>query len=897
MSEKLTIDIKAQDNTRGAFNSAQKNINNLNRAGKRLNTNMGGLQSTLLKVGAALGGFAVIKGIVNTIRTFQDLRATLVTIEGSTEKAAKSFEMLRKFTAKTTFQLDEVSNAFITLRNAGLNPTEEQMKNLGNIAAGMGKRLDDVARAVFNATTGEFEMLKQLGIKVKTESDSLKVSFRGITKTIEKDSASIVGFLEQVGRVDFAGAIEARSATLTGAISNMKDAIAEVAVAIGEGGFAGALTAIALDMKDFAMNSKEAAKQLGQALGTAVRATAAIFKALVNNLDLVVTAFGTLIAFKMAVAFANITTAIMGMNAAMITFNATTKRNIIFGAIAVFTGALGLLISKFKEFKGELKQVEYTGDLNTDLSMTNEELTMINKQLDEMIKKDPKLKNITSKSDIGTQIDPNLLFPGVVDLRETLIEEEVLYLELYNKKQAMEEAYRMLLAKKREEESKAIQEHIKTTIQQNDEKLQKQAEANQKAFTGLKESLMSETETIDNEKQKQLKILEEYHKTELALIESSDKDEKIKLVNKRQLYKRIEDQKIRILLEAVNKRMQIVEKAVNDDLAKQMEAATLFADILNDSTRKLELEYDNRQRIIENSYRDGYLTAVQYAKLTEALEKKKLKAIAEAEKEARISTIQSELEASGQKTDTARREAELKELYERDKTAYFKKQGEEALANMAKVNKKAFEAYKAYQIGQALIATYSAASKALTFPPGPPISFIYVAGAIAAGMAQVNAIRSQTYTGRRFGGPVREGETYMVGEQGPELFTPDQNGNIIPNHKLGNLNNQPTAGINPMLLNGMIDSLSDFQPRRFGGPVREGESYLVGEQGPELFSPSQNGNIIPNDNLGGQQVVVNFRVEAIDSGSFQGALAEQRDAIVSIVNEAVNDGGRRSITA
>ena len=31
------------------------------------------------------------------------------------------------------------------------------------------------------------------------------------------------------------------------------------------------------------------------------------------------------------------------------------------------------------------------------------------------------------------------------------------------------------------------------------------------------------------------------------------------------------------------------------------------------------------------------------------------------------------------------------------------------------------------------------------------------------------------------GGPVNEGETYLVGERGPELFTPDRSGRIIAN--------------------------------------------------------------------------------------------------------------------
>jgi len=39
--------------------------------------------------------------------------------------------------------------------------------------------------------------------------------------------------------------------------------------------------------------------------------------------------------------------------------------------------------------------------------------------------------------------------------------------------------------------------------------------------------------------------------------------------------------------------------------------------------------------------------------------------------------------------------------------------------------------------------------------------------------------------GKAAGGPVSGGTTYLVGERGPELFTPSSGGNIIPNNRLG----------------------------------------------------------------------------------------------------------------
>ena len=45
--------------------------------------------------------------------------------------------------------------------------------------------------------------------------------------------------------------------------------------------------------------------------------------------------------------------------------------------------------------------------------------------------------------------------------------------------------------------------------------------------------------------------------------------------------------------------------------------------------------------------------------------------------------------------------------------------------------------------------------------------------------------------------------------------------------------------------------------RANGGPVMGGSSYLVGERGPELFTPSSSGNITPNSAMGGNTITVN----------------------------------------
>jgi SLT domain-containing protein len=124
-------------------------------------------------------------------------------------------------------------------------------------------------------------------------------------------------------------------------------------------------------------------------------------------------------------------------------------------------------------------------------------------------------------------------------------------------------------------------------------------------------------------------------------------------------------------------------------------------------------------------------------------------------------------------------------------------------------NKKAFEAAKAFNIANAIMNTYMGVTKALATYPFP-FSLIPAGLALTMGMAQVQQIRSQSYSGRALGGPVMGGTPYMVGESGPELFTPSTTGNITRNQDLEGgssvnvnftINAVDSAGVDELLIN------------------------------------------------------------------------------------------------
>jgi len=147
-------------------------------------------------------------------------------------------------------------------------------------------------------------------------------------------------------------------------------------------------------------------------------------------------------------------------------------------------------------------------------------------------------------------------------------------------------------------------------------------------------------------------------------------------------------------------------------------------------------------------------------------------------------SIQAEQMRLGKTAEQAKTFADFEMKTNAEKTQFAIQQGTQVFSALGAQNKKAFEAAKAFNIANAVMNTYMAVTKALASYPFP-FSLIAAGGALAFGLAQVAQIRSQQYSGRQLGGPVMAGETYMVGENGPELFTPNNTGSITRNNDLG----------------------------------------------------------------------------------------------------------------
>lgn len=185
----------------------------------------------------AAGAKRLFSNMINVRKEFEKYEAILTNSLGSNRAARKELSMLSDFAAKTPFQLNELTGAFVKLTNYGLKPNREELRKYGDVASSVGKSFDQYVEAIADATQFEFERLKEFGIRAKKEGDTIKFTFKGITTEVDANAKSVQQYMASLGDMEgVAGSMEAISKTMEGASSNLGDAVDRLFNKIGSGG-------------------------------------------------------------------------------------------------------------------------------------------------------------------------------------------------------------------------------------------------------------------------------------------------------------------------------------------------------------------------------------------------------------------------------------------------------------------------------------------------------------------------------------------------------------------------------------------------------------------------------------------------------------------------------------
>jgi len=268
---KIEVEIGAKINE---FNQKFNEVNTkLDQSGKEFNKFEKISSSALASLGAAFSVGAVLsfgKAIIDTTAQFQKMEAVLTNTLGSNSAAKVAMDQIVDFASKTPFQVDELTGAFVKLANRGFTPTIREMTALGDLASSTGKSFDQLAEATLDAMTGEFERLKEFGIKAKVEGDNVAFTFKGVTTEVEKTDEAIQSYILSLGETEgVSGSMAAISETVGGKISNLQDNFTQLQLTLGSsssGLIAGVLD-LANAMTEKLVTSLGAVNTVAQATG------------------------------------------------------------------------------------------------------------------------------------------------------------------------------------------------------------------------------------------------------------------------------------------------------------------------------------------------------------------------------------------------------------------------------------------------------------------------------------------------------------------------------------------------------------------------------------------------------------------------------------------------------
>jgi len=238
---------------------ANRQIDNLDKGGKRASSSVGRLEKVSVAAGkamkiafigaaAAIGLLAV--GLTKAVKEAADLEQITVAYEvliGDVEKAGKVINDIKKASAKTPFQFKDLAKQGQTLMAFGIEAdiVVDKMMMLGDVSMGNSVKMESIVRAYGKiqakgkASLEELNMLTENGVPIlEALSDQYEVTTAEMFKMI---TAGVVGFADVDQAIQsmtseggkFYGMLDKQSKTFTGRISTLRDNIQMLFAEVG----------------------------------------------------------------------------------------------------------------------------------------------------------------------------------------------------------------------------------------------------------------------------------------------------------------------------------------------------------------------------------------------------------------------------------------------------------------------------------------------------------------------------------------------------------------------------------------------------------------------------------------------------------------------------------------
>jgi len=791
MATQQQIQIVAVDKTARVLGNVSNRLKGIGRSTKSLETGFGSLQTKILAVGAALGTTFGIRKILQVSSEVEQLGLRFQFLFGSVEEGNKAFETLLDFASKVPFTLQEIQQGAGNLAVISKNAEElgENLQIVGNVAAVTGldfKTVSEQIQRSFSGGIAAAEIFRERGVRALLGfSNGAKVS------AAETEAR----FNEVFGpNGPFGQATTVLANTYEGVLSMIQDKIFKFTLALGRQGglfdFAkGILGAIDQTLNESFGSIEEFAANVGQKLIEVTKniavGTAQLLDALQPVFSFIKNGVNNLIDFANQLPSGIKALGIVGFLALGI------KGKLIVVAISSVFDKVIQIINGFLDIMEDSINfiVEGINDMIRSINAVSGKVKIPPIPLMEQIAfGDVSAEGIKKKfEDVLGVFSDDTQIKKMGEIEAATVR----FLELTDK--VIEGN------KKAKEEQEKI---LKTLGLSNQAELQ---------FAGNVEKVL---EGIRKQGQ-QIKGLTVDQQVSLEL-ERLKLDEMFAQAG---VAKELVDAKKAEIEQAIRQNVLLKERK-----ALETELRSLSGQLGTKVLKEFDPEkarMDKALDTLEKAKDQKIISEEEYLKAREALYAQYDKKRAESQKQQVEDTLKSI------KDGTIKVE-QIEQLSGKQRVQLLGSIGKDLLSTLGQTNEKAFKLAKAVAIAEAIVNVARGISAALALPF--PFNLGAAALVAAQGYAQIAAIKSSQYTG----------------------------------------------------------------PREKGGPVGAGQTFLVGEKGPELFTPNAGGQITPNNQLGGE-VNVNFNIQTVDASDFDTLLVERRGTIVGIINSAMERRGKMGV--
>lgn len=215
-------------------------LGNATRASDGLGRSLGNIRGIAAAAGAALAAMGAVdlaSSAISQYTEYERLNTVLQTYLGSQEAATAEMNRLKELANALPQDLADLTEAFTILTSRGIDTSNEAITAFSNIATANGKDITQLAEAIADGLTGEYERLKEFGIKVSQDNGQFVADIGNGQQIIASSSEDLMSKLIALGEEGgkFGGAAAANADTLSQSFSNLRGALFEASIAFGEG--------------------------------------------------------------------------------------------------------------------------------------------------------------------------------------------------------------------------------------------------------------------------------------------------------------------------------------------------------------------------------------------------------------------------------------------------------------------------------------------------------------------------------------------------------------------------------------------------------------------------------------------------------------------------------------